>query len=87
MDTLNQVLPLVVLGVAFYFLIIRPQQTRQKAHRELMAALAEGDRVVTIGGIHGTVASLDDDRVGLEVAPGVVIDVARSAVASKIQDA
>lgn len=87
MDTLNQVLPLVVLGVAFYFLIIRPQQTRQKAHRALMAALAEGDHVVTIGGIHGTVASLDDDRVGLEVASGVVIEVVRSAVASKIQDA
>ena len=86
MDTLNQVMPLVVLLVAFYFLLIRPQQQRQKQHRELMASLAVGDRVITIGGAYGTIRTLDDDRVGIEVASGVVIEYARSAIAKKLED-
>jgi len=86
MDQLNQLLPLVVLAAAFYLLIIRPQQKRAKDHRALMESLAEGDRVVTIGGVYGTVQSLDDDRVALEVATGVVIEIARSAVARKLED-
>jgi preprotein translocase subunit YajC len=84
--TFGSLLPLVVLAAAFYLLIIRPQQKRTKEHRSLMASLAEGDRVVTIGGIYGTIQSLDDDRVGLEVSGGVVIEVARSAVAKKLED-
>jgi preprotein translocase subunit YajC len=86
MQQIEQLLPLIVLAVAFYFMIIRPQQKRQKEHKQLMGALAVGDRVVTIGGVYGTVASLDDDRVGIEVAPGMVIEFARSAVARKLAD-
>ena len=85
MDQYGSVLSLAVLAVAFYFLLIRPQQKRQKEHQALMAALAVGDRVVTIGGIYGTVQHLEDDRVGIEVAPSVVIEVARSAVAKKLE--
>jgi len=85
-DQLNQLLPLVVLAAAFYLLIIRPQQKRQRDHRLLMDSLAVGDRVVTIGGVYGTVSSLDDDRVGVEVATGVVVEFARSAIARKIED-
>ena len=87
MDQLNQLLPLVVLAAAFYLLIIRPQQKRQRDHRLLMDSLAVGDRVVTIGGVYGTVSSLDDDRVGVEVATGVVVEFARSAIARKVEDA
>jgi len=86
-DQLNQLLPLVVLAAAFYLLIIRPQQKRQRDHRLLMDSLAVGDRVVTIGGVYGTVSSLDDDRVGVEVATGVVVEFARSAIARKVEDA
>ena len=86
-SSLGSLLPLIVLAAVFYMLIIRPQQKRQKEHRALMAALAEGDRIVTIGGVYGTVASLDDDRVGVEVATGVVIEVARSAVARRLEGA
>jgi len=85
MDQYGSVLSLAVLAVAFYFLLIRPQQKRQKEHQALMAALAVGDRVVTIGGIYGTVQHLEDVRVGIEVAPSVVIEVARSAVAKKLE--
>jgi preprotein translocase subunit YajC len=83
-DTFSQLLPFVVLAAAFYLLIIRPQQQRRKTHQALMESLQPGDRVVTIGGLYGTVSALEDDVVGIEVSPGVVIDVARSAVAKKI---
>jgi len=86
MDQYASLLSLAVLAAAFYFLLIRPQQKRQKEHQALMAALAEGDRVITIGGVYGTIRSLADDRVGIEVAPSVVIEVARSAVAKKLED-
>ncbi len=82
----GSVLWLVVLGVAFYMLIIRPQQKRQKEHQALMASLREGDRVVTIGGLFGTVVSLEDERVRLELAPGIVCQVARSAIARTVEE-
>jgi preprotein translocase subunit YajC len=86
MEQYGSLLSFAILAVAFYLLLIRPQQRRQKEHQALMAALAVGDRVVTIGGIFGTIRSLDDDRVGIEVAPSVVIEVARSAVARRLED-
>lgn len=86
MEQYGSLLSFAILAVAFYLLLIRPQQRRQKEHQALMAALAVGDRVVTIGGIFGTIRSLDDDRVGIEVAPSVVIEVARSAIARRLED-
>ena len=85
MEQYGQILSLVVLLGVFYLLMIRPQQKRQKEHMALVASLVEGDRVVTIGGMYGTVRTIDGNRIGLEVAPGVVIEVDRSAVASKEQ--
>ena len=69
-----------VLAVAFFFLIVRPQRRRAQAHRQFVATLQVGDEVMTTGGILGTVRSLDDDLVDLEIAPGTVIRVARMAV-------
>ena len=86
MNQYGSLLSFAVLAVAFYFLLIRPQQKRQKEHQALMSALAVGDRIVTIGGVYGTIRSLEDDRVGVEVAPSVVIEIARSAVAKKLED-
>lgn len=83
---LSSALSLVILVVAFYFLLIRPQQQRQKQHRELMASLAVGDRVITVGGVHGTIRTLDEDRAGVEVAPGIVIEFDRGAIARSIKD-
>jgi preprotein translocase subunit YajC len=70
-----------IIALAFFFLIVRPQRRRLAAHRALVAALEVGDEVVTTGGVFGTVRGLDDDRVRLEVAEGVVISVARAAIA------
>ncbi len=86
MDTNTaQLLSLAVIAVAFYLLMIRPQQKRQKEHQALMASLVEGDHVVTVGGVYGTVRLLEDSRVGIEVADGVVIELDRAAVARKVE--
>ena len=62
-------------------LIVRPQQQRMREQRELVAALAPGDRVITAGGIHGELVSVDDETVELRVAAGVVLTIARPAIA------
>src|SRR5438093_13069254 len=77
-------LPLILIGVVFYFLLIRPQQRRARAQRELTQSVDVGDEVVTIGGIFGTVRSMDDDSVTLEVAPGTAMRFVRSAIARRI---
>lgn len=86
MEQYGQILTLAVIAVAFYLLLIRPQQVRNKEHRALIASLAVGDRVVTVGGVYGTVSALDDGRVGIEVSPGTVIEFDRAAVARKLED-
>jgi preprotein translocase subunit YajC len=70
-----------VIAVAFFLLIVLPQRRRTTAHRAVLASLDVGDDVVTIGGILGTIRELDDERIKLEVADGVVIVVARNAIA------
>ena len=74
-------LPLVLMFVIFYFLLIRPQQKKQKDLRDMISSLKRGDRVVTGGGIIGRIEALRDDRVDVEVAPGVVLTVLRSYIA------
>ncbi|MFV1960755.1 MAG: preprotein translocase subunit YajC [Acidimicrobiia bacterium] len=74
----------LMIGV-FYFLIIRPQRNRSKAQKELSQSLDIGQEVRTIGGIHGTVASLDDDSVVLTVEDGR-LRVSRRAIGSRVGD-
>ena len=71
---------LVMMLAALYFLIIRPQQKKQKELRAMMDALAKGDEVVTAGGLLGKITKLGDSYVSLEVATNVEIQVQRSAV-------
>lgn len=66
----------------FYFLILRPQQKRQKEHAKMLDGLKTGDRVLTSGGMYGTVVSVKDDIVNLKVGDNVRIEVAKSAVTS-----
>jgi preprotein translocase subunit YajC len=76
--------PILLIGVVFYFLLIRPQQRRAKAQREMTQSTDVGDEVVTIGGIFGVVRELDDDSVLLEVAPGTELRFLKSAIARKL---
>jgi preprotein translocase subunit YajC len=79
------IFPLLMVGM--YMLLVRPQQKRLKAQRELIASIAVGDEVVTAGGIIGTVRVLTDDRIFLEVADGVELRVLRGAISRTIEPA
>ena len=76
-------LPLVLIFVVFYFLLIRPQQKRAKNHRNMLAAVVRGDKVVTGGGIIGTVTKVvNDEELAVEIAEGIKVKVQRGLVAS-----
>lgn len=77
---------LVILVGGFFFLVVRPQRRQMAARRALIASVGIGDDVVTSGGIYGTVRSLHDETVELEIAPAVVVTVARGAIAGKLTD-
>lgn len=75
-----QFIPFILIFVVFYFLIIRPQQKKQKKHQNMLSALKKGDKVVTTGGIYGTIAKMGDDRLTLEIADKIRIQVERHQV-------
>jgi preprotein translocase subunit YajC len=85
-DALQQFLPLILIFVVFYFLMIRPQQKKMKAHREMVNALRRGDRVLLQGGIFGQVAKVvSDTEVLVEIADKVQIRVTRGAVSEVLE--
>ncbi|UCE82281.1 MAG: preprotein translocase subunit YajC [Deltaproteobacteria bacterium] len=73
--------PLLLMFAIFYFLLIRPQQKKQKKHRELLTSLKRGDSVVTVGGLHGKITGITDAVVTLEIAEKVRVKVGRSYIA------
>jgi preprotein translocase subunit YajC len=82
-STLIQFLPLVLIFVVFYFLLIRPQQRKAKDHKTMLDALRRGDRVVTGGGIIGTVARVENpEEVTVDIADGVRVRVLRSTISN-----
>jgi preprotein translocase subunit YajC len=74
-------LPLILIMVIFYFLMIMPAQRRQKKINEMLKNLKNGDKVVTTGGIYGTIVGLEDDAIQLRIAEQVKIKVSRNAIA------
>ncbi len=82
MALVMQILPLLLIFVVFYFLLIRPQQKRQREHREMLGKLKRGDRVLTAGGIIATVTKVKDgvDEVEVEIAPNVRVNVLRTTI-------
>lgn len=84
-STMIQFLPLVLIFVVFYFLLIRPQQRKAKDHRATLDALRRGDRVVTGGGIIGTVVRVESpDEVSVDIADGVRVRVVRGTITSVV---
>lgn len=75
------VVPMIFMVVIFYFLLIRPQQKKAKEHKALLDNLKKGDRVLTNGGIIGTIVNIDDQLVILEIADKVRIEIARPYIA------
>lgn len=81
----TQMMPLLLIFVVFYFLLIRPQQTKVKQHKRMLEALRRGDKVVTGGGIIGTVTKVKSDtEVQVEIADGIKVVVARETIATVI---
>jgi len=80
-NDLVALLPLLAILALFWFMVVRPQQRRQKEVVRLQESIQVGQRVMMSSGIFGTVVSLADDRARLEIAPGTQIDIARAAIA------
>lgn len=76
-----QFIPLILILAVFWFLIIRPQQKKQKEHMRMVQSLKKGDKIVTNGGIFGTIVKVGDDRINLEIASKVQIQIERQQVA------
>lgn len=78
-------IPLVLMFVVFYFLLIRPQQKKQRDLKEMLNSLKTGDQIVTSGGLYGTIIGFgEDNRVKVKIAENVKVDIARSAISSKV---
>ena len=85
LDGLGGLLPLVLIFVVFYFLLIRPQQKKAKEHREVLSNLRRGDRIVTNGGLLGTITRVPNDtELMVEIADGVKVRVLRGMVAESL---
>ncbi|MDB5369038.1 MAG: yajC [Roseomonas sp.] len=82
-----QLAPLLLIFVVFYFLLIRPQQKRAKEHRVMLTSLKRGDRIITAGGILGTVTKVKEgsEEVEVEIAANVRINVVRTTIGSVIR--
>jgi len=77
-------IPLILLFGIFYFLLIRPQQKRQREQKDLLASLRKSDQVITAGGLYGKITGLTDSVVTLEITEKVRVKVARSQISSKL---
>ena len=71
-----------LIFVVFYFFLIRPQSKKQKDHRKMLEALQKGDKIITIGGIHGEIVNVDKDILKIKIAENVKIDLNRSAIST-----
>jgi preprotein translocase subunit YajC len=83
---INQILILLVMGAAFYFLLIRPQQQQAKRQAETIASLTPGAHILTIGGIYATVVSVGEHRIRIAVADGTELEIIKRAVGSVLPD-
>ncbi len=84
-DILVQFVPFILIFVVFYFLLIRPQQKKQKEHQEKLRNLRRNDTIVTQGGLYGTVHKIiDDNQIEIKIADGVVVKLGRQFVADVV---
>jgi len=86
-NPLISLMPLILMFVIFYFLLIRPQQKKQKDHKKMLSELKKNDQVITSGGIHGTIVNLKDNTYIIRVDDNVKIEVSKSAVSGVMKKA
>ena len=80
-------IPIILMFVIFYFLLIRPQQKRNKEHKEMIANLKKGDRIITSGGLYGRITGMDETTLTVEIADKVRVKVVRGNVSALAQSA
>ena len=85
-DTVTLVGFMVLMFILFYFLIIRPQQKRQKTQQQMLSDLKRGDRVITIGGIFGVIEALDEKSIVIKTESGALLRLVRGGVAMKQEE-
>jgi preprotein translocase subunit YajC len=83
---INMLIPFIAMFAIFYFLLIRPQQKKQRDLRQMLQNLKRGDRVVTSGGIYGTIVKIRNDIIHLEIADQVRIRVNKSSIADMVKE-
>lgn len=84
--TLGQFVPIILVFIVFYFILIRPQQKKQKEHQALVEGLKKNDRIVTIGGLHGRILEVGEGDVTIEIAKGVAVRHERSQIGTVVTD-
>ena len=82
---LAPMVPIVLMFAIFYFLLLRPQQQKQKEHEQRVKTLAKNDEVITSGGLHGTVVGLKESSILLRIAEDVKVEVERSAISQVVK--
>ncbi len=83
--SLSVLFPLLLMFGVFYFLLIRPQQKKTRTHQDMLKSLKVGDRVVTTGGLYGTIVAGGDQIIKLEIADKVRVEVGRTYIAGKVE--
>lgn len=84
MDSIGNFLPIILMFVLLYFLMIRPQQKKQKEQKEMVQALAAGDEIITSGGLLGAVAKVAENHIAMQTASGAIILVQKSAIVAQL---
>lgn len=84
LGAIAQFLPIIAIGLVFYFLVIAPANKQRKKQQEMISSLKKGDRVLTTGGIYGTIQGVEPEAVYLKIADNVKVKVARSAISGVV---
>jgi len=85
MEQLGSFLPLIILFAIFYFLIIRPQQQHQKAHKAMLEALAKGDKIITTGGLIAVIVKPEEDFIKIKLNDDTIVKLDRAYVSKKVE--
>jgi preprotein translocase subunit YajC len=83
-SAMQQIIPIALIMIVFYFFMIRPQSKKQKLEREFKDSLKEGERVVTIGGVHGKITSVKEKTFIIEIAKEVRVEVEKTAISAEV---
>ena len=84
---MGQLAPFIIIGVLFYFMLIRPQQRQRREQQAMLSAVKTGDKVMTVGGIFGMVTNVKDDTVTVKIADNVKIELSRGHISRVVEKA